>query len=81
MFPSVWKWQKRVAVCDKWSGYEVFYVLREEASKDPRDKTFSQPTNALEVYQQTQRYSSQTNTTEIRNKSCSVVCGKYSQVR
>ena len=68
---------ERTAVCDSdGMGMKCSMCCVRKPSKDPRDKTFPQPTNALEVYQQIQDTGKQTNTLEIPSKSCSVRVGQ-----
>ena len=72
-----------VTVCDSDVGsMKCSMCCVRKHSKDPRDKTFPQPTNALGAYLQIQECGAQTNTLEVWSKSCVVyVWGKYSQVR
>ena len=65
-----------VTACDSDGGMECSMCCVRKPSKDSRDKTFPQPTNALEVYQQIQDCGEQTNTLEMGSKSCSAGVGQ-----
>ena len=65
-----------VTACDSDGGMECSMCCVRKPAKDPRDKTFPQPTNVLEVYQQIQDCGEQTNTLEMGSKSCSAGVGQ-----
>ena len=61
---------------DKLWGMKCSMCCVRKPAKDPCDKTFPQPTNALEVYRQIQDCGKQANAFEIGSKSSSVCVGQ-----